>query len=79
MSGSARYKKPGSAESTMASDTRLPTPRKLPSWPSSWFVEMAPIRKPTTAMALPVVLTEVVTADTVAATASLRPSVSRNS
>ena len=30
-------------------------------------------------MALPVVLTEVVTADTVAATASLRPSVSRNS
>ena len=63
----------------MASDTRPPTPRKLPSWPSSWLVEMAPIRKPTTASALPVVITEVVTVDTVAAMACFLSSVSRNS
>ena len=41
--------------------------------------EQMPVRKAYFKLALPVVLTEVVTADTVAATASLRPSVSRNS
>src|SRR5699024_1011885 len=39
MSGSIRYRMPGRASRTMVREARLPTPRKLPSWASSWLEE----------------------------------------